>query len=189
VLLDLRLLLDLPLGDLRRTGDAVVESGDVEAALGCRERFSVNPCATLLNAPAACPTLRATAFKKGSFRTDLNVIWKPPGHSLLLPKMKSRRMAGTSNTALKRQLGGATLTVAILILIVGLVLTALLGLVLAGLTALLALLLLTGLTAVLALSVLTRLTALLALIALFIHIVCHKYVLLKKRETCHAFEI
>src|ERR1700722_10037408 len=57
----------------------------------------------------------------------------------------------------ERQLGGATLTVAILILIVGLVLTALLGLVLAGLTALLALLLLTGLTAVLALSVLTRL--------------------------------
>jgi hypothetical protein len=102
--------------------------------------------------------------------------------------MKSRRMAGTSNSSLKKKLGGATLTVAILILFVGLVLTALLGLVLAGLAALLTLLL-TGLAAVLALPVLTRLTALVALIALFIHIVCHKYVLLKKRETCHAFEI
>jgi fatty acid desaturase len=91
--------------------------------------------------------------------------------------MKSRRMAGTSNSALKRKLGSTTLTVAVLILFVGLVLTALLGLVLAGLAALLALLLLTGLT------------ALLALVTFFIHVVCHKHILLKKRETCHAFEI
>jgi fatty acid desaturase len=97
--------------------------------------------------------------------------------------MKSRRMAGTSNSALKRKLGSTTLSVAVLILFVGLVLTALLGLVLAGLAALLALLLLTGLTA------LSGLTALLALVTFFIHVVCHKHILLKKRETCHAFEI
>jgi hypothetical protein len=103
--------------------------------------------------------------------------------------MKSRHAAGTSNTALKRKLGGATLTVAVLILFVGLVLTALLLLVLAGLTALLALSLLTGLAALLALAGLTRLTALLALVTFFLHIVCHNHILLKKRETCHAFEI
>jgi hypothetical protein len=84
--------------------------------------------------------------------------------------MKSRHAAGTSNSALKRKLGSATLTVAVLILFVGLVLTALFLLVLAGLTALLALSLLAGLAALLALA---ELSALLARVTFFLHIVCH----------------
>src|SRR5258708_30535061 len=88
--------------------------------------------------------------------------------------MKSRRMAGTSHLSLVRILRSATLTVAVLILFVGLVLAALFLLVLAALAALLSLSRLAGLTALLAL--LTGLTALLALselIAFLLHIVCH----------------
>jgi hypothetical protein len=33
---------------------------------GSVERFSVNSCVTLESVPAACPSLRATAFKRGS---------------------------------------------------------------------------------------------------------------------------
>jgi hypothetical protein len=74
--------------------------------------------------------------------------------------------------ALKRNLGSAALTVAVLILFVGLVLTALLLLILAGLTALLALSWLSGLSALLALS---------GLATFLLRIVCHRIILLKKR--------
>jgi len=87
--------------------------------------------------------------------------------------MKSRHKAGTPIIASKRKLGSATLTVAVLILFLVLVRTALFLLVLAGLTALLALSLLSGLTALLALS---------GLVTFLFHIVCHKNILLKERE-------
>jgi hypothetical protein len=84
--------------------------------------------------------------------------------------------------AWKRKLGSATLTVAVRILFVGLVLATLLLLVLAGLTALLALSGLSRLTALLALAGLAALLALSGLVTLLsflLHIVCHKNVLLK----------
>jgi hypothetical protein len=95
-------------------------------------------------------------------------------------------MGRDSNHCAEKELGSATLTVAVLVLFLGLVLTALLLLVLAGLAALLTLL--SGLTALLALSRLSRLTALLAL-SLFLHIVCHKKYSPEKARTCCAFEI
>jgi hypothetical protein len=84
--------------------------------------------------------------------------------------------------AWKRNLGSATLTVAVRILFVGLVLATLLLLVLAGLTALLALAGLSRLTALLALAGLAALLALSELVTLLtflFHIICHKNVLLK----------
>lgn len=79
---------------------------------------------------------------------------------------------------MQRELGSATLTIAVLILFFGLVLTALLWLVLAGLTTLLA-----GLTALLSLS------GLVTLLTLLLHIVCHKNILLKKARARRSFEI
>jgi len=75
--------------------------------------------------------------------------------------MKSRHKAGTPIIASKRKLGSATLTVAVLILFLVLVRTALFLLVMAGLTALL---------------------ALSGLVTFLFHIVCHKNILLKERE-------
>ncbi|HXM65575.1 MAG TPA: hypothetical protein VN911_02505 [Candidatus Acidoferrum sp.] len=90
--------------------------------------------------------------------------------------MKSRRNAGTSISTPKRRLGSATLTVAVLILFLVLVLTALLLTGLAGLTGLAALLTLSGLSRLTALLTLPGLAtlALSELIPLFLHIVCHK---------------
>jgi len=95
--------------------------------------------------------------------------------------MKSRHKAGTSNHCIEKGLGSAALTVAVLVIFFILILTTLFLLVLAGLAALLALSRLSGLT-----TLLTGLAALLALselIAFLLHIVCHKNILLKKRET------
>jgi hypothetical protein len=64
-----------------------------------------------------------------------------------------------------------------------LILTTLFLLVLTGLAALLALSRLSGLTTLLTLTGLAALLALSGLIAFLLHIVCHKNVLLKKRET------
>jgi len=106
-------------------------------------------------------------FKNGSSFTGcfLDVILFLQAHKLRPPKMKSRHKAGTPIIASKRKLGSATLTVAVLILFLVLVRTALFLLVMAGLTALLALSLLSGLTALLALS---------GLVTFLFHIVCHK---------------
>jgi hypothetical protein len=73
---------------------------------------------------------------------------------------------------LRKKLGRAALTVAVLVfffVIIGLTLTTLFRLLLAGLTALLVLPLLTGLFTLLSLSELT------ALLTFFFHIVCHDY--------------
>jgi hypothetical protein len=86
----------------------------------------------------------------------------------------------------KRELGGTALTVAILIVFVGLVLATLLRLVLSGLTALLALLsrlTLSGLSALLALS------ELVALLVFLVHIICHKKHSPEKARAFRAFEI
>jgi hypothetical protein len=95
--------------------------------------------------------------------------------------MKSRHQAGTPNYSTTEELGSTTLTVAVLILFVGLVLTAFFLLVMAGLT------LLTRLTR-LALSILTRLTTLLPL-PLLLHIVCHKNYSPEKARNCSTFKI
>jgi hypothetical protein len=94
--------------------------------------------------------------------------------------MKSRPLAGTPFIPPKGKLRSAALTVAVLVLFVGLVLTALFLLVLPGLAALLVLSLLSGLTALLALS---------ELVTLFLHIVRHKNNSPEKARTYHAFEI
>jgi hypothetical protein len=94
--------------------------------------------------------------------------------------MKSRPLAGTPLIPPKGKLRSAALTVAVLVLFVGLVLTALFLLVLPGLAALLVLSLLSGLTALLALS---------ELVTLFLHIVRHKNNSPEKARTYHAFEI
>ena len=97
-----------------------------------------------------------------------------PDSSLALPKNEvPARWPGPQLLLLEKELGSATLTVAVLILFVGLILTALFLLVLAGLT----LPLLSGLSALLALLELTGLSALLALVSLLtflVHIVCHE---------------
>jgi hypothetical protein len=106
--------------------------------------------------------------------------------------MKSRLLVKgrDSNYCIEQELGSAPLTVAILILFIGLILTALFLLVLTGLAALLALSRLSGLAALLTLPGLAGLTALLALSdTLFLHIVCHRYTLLEKARTGYAFEI
>jgi fatty acid desaturase len=89
------------------------------------------------------------------------VSYSPPGRRQSLPKNEVPARGPGLHYYLKKELGSATLTVAILILFVGLVLTALFLLVLAGLT----LSLLSGLTAVL---------ALVTLLTFLVHIVCHK---------------
>jgi hypothetical protein len=94
--------------------------------------------------------------------------------------MKSRHKAGTSNHCIEKGLGSATLTVAVLVIFFILILTTLFLLVLA---ALLALSRLSGLTTLLTLTGLSALLALSELIAFLLHIVCHKNILLKKRET------
>jgi len=83
----------------------------------------------------------------------------------------------------EEKLRGATLTVAVLVCFVGLVLTlvALLRIVLSGLAALLALSALSGLATLLALS------ELVALLTYLLHIVCHKKFLLRKHGSSRAF--
>jgi type II secretory pathway component PulF len=94
--------------------------------------------------------------------------------------MKSRpKRAGTSinHCVRKRELGSTTLTVAVLIVFVGLVLATLLRLVLPRLAALLSRLttLVSGLTTLLSgLTALLALSELVALLTFLLHIVCHK---------------
>ncbi|MHB8217924.1 MAG: hypothetical protein ACYDDS_17770 [Candidatus Sulfotelmatobacter sp.] len=131
-------------------------------------------------------------FKKGSSFEGcfLRVIWGLSSDDSTAKNEVPARGPGLQLLRVQRELGSATLTIAVLILFFVLVLPALFGLVLARLTTLLA-----GLTAVLALSGLSRLTALLALselvtlLTLLFHIVCHKKHSPKKARTYHAFEI
>jgi hypothetical protein len=143
--------------------------------------FSLRSWVTLVNVPAACPSLRATAFRRGScfgIRFRVVIALAPvPGcagwtrsHARQneVPALKGRDFHNISDLLGRNdELGSAALTVAVLIifLVFALPLAALLGLVLVGLAALLAL---TGLVALLALSRLA------ALLTLFLHIVCHK---------------
>jgi hypothetical protein len=143
--------------------------------------------------------LRATALSKGSFFCKgffaavfftadglcVGIANLPANDSrqkthvrLSAKKMKSRHKAGTFIPNTEERLGRTTLTV--VFFFVGFVLAALL--LLSGLSRLpglasLVLFLLSGLAA-LALSELVTL-----LLILFLHIVCHKYILLVKRET------
>jgi hypothetical protein len=94
--------------------------------------------------------------------------------------MKSRHKAGTFIVTNEEKLGRTTLTITVVFVFVSFVLAALL--LLSGLSRLTGLVLL--LLAGLALSELVTL-----LLIFFLHIVCHKYVLLKKREPTALFEI
>jgi len=80
----------------------------------------------------------------------------------------------------KKKLGGATLTVAVLVIFFVLTLAAFLLRVLAGLAALLTL---AGLATLLALS------GLATLLTFLLHIVCHEILLLRRRGPSHAFGI
>jgi preprotein translocase subunit Sec61beta len=99
--------------------------------------------------------------------------------------MKSRpKWAGTLSYCIEEELGRTTLTVTVLIVFVCLVLATLLLLVrivLAGLLTGLTLPVLAGLTTMLTLS------GLVALLTFFLHIVCHKEVLLDKAQLSAPF--
>jgi hypothetical protein len=139
--------------------------------------------------------LRATVFSRGSWLTArffavsffaavrLVIVFGPricvqargSGFSKKVKSRFGRDFPSDQYRGSKENLRSPTLTVAVLVVILGLVLAwALLWLVLAGLAALLTLSLLSGLTTVLALA------GLATLLILPLHIVCHKSFLLKK---------
>jgi hypothetical protein len=112
----------------------------------------------------ACEQLRSG--KVLSLQAVSWVSLGPPRRaSECLPKNEVPASGRDSKNCFEKELGSAALIVAVLILFVGLVLTALFLLVLTGLAALLALSELTGLTA--------ALLALVTLLTFLLHIVCH----------------
>jgi len=150
---------------------------------GIAKTVPVSPCVTFAKAPTVRPNLRATLFKSGSCfafslftamgtlnslscNLDLMRYISAVG-AITTKKEVPVTIAGTScNHCVKRKLGSAALTVAVLVVffILVLPLITLLGLVLvlAGLACL------TGLAGLLVFSVLV------ALLIFLIHIVCHE---------------
>jgi hypothetical protein len=123
---------------------------------GSAERFSVNSCVKFVILPAACPSFRATVFKRGSCFTDrffagigflkrsvfkLRITCIPDSFDKNEVPAKKGRDSLQMIIASRRKLRSTTLMVAVLVILLVLVrtLTTLLRLVLAGLAALLAL--------------------------------------------------